>query len=350
MGITASVVSLGFLTSNYPNIYRDGGGGGQVNGLNLIMFSDGMYTSGGVPNDNNLRNFTSNSIAVSGYQGAPIQAMTDFGTADKGPKQQIPYFYNNGENDLATGIWPNQNLVTLCDGHCAVSFPEVIARDPNHDGMSIASLYNTAVKIEVGAYGPVVTRPTMALFRAGEPLFGTFCALGGIDGYIYTFARITESTPAANGLKLARVPWGGFADRSQYRYWNGAAYVAQMPAYHDGGKSNVFNWTQEAFGKNFGPGYGEIFWSQVYQKYLLLFQSANAAGDNNVYASLSANLESGWSTPQSIWKLPTFSDGYTYSFHAYPQYDPTSKVIPITWNQFSESQSYRVGMANITFS
>ena len=45
----------------FPNVYRDGGGGGLVNGKNIIVYSDTSTTSGGP--SASLRYFTSNSIA-----------------------------------------------------------------------------------------------------------------------------------------------------------------------------------------------------------------------------------------------------------------------------------------------
>ncbi len=279
--INTSVKSLGLATSSFPNIYRDGGGGGAINGLNFLMFSDGIYTSDGKPPQSNLgnwKNFTSNSIVVSGYQGAPITSFTDFGTVDKGPNQQIPYFYNNGEDDGKCGIWPNQNIVTLCNGGCGVSFPEVIDRAKEGAGQD-GRLYNTAAVISVGAFGPYVSRPTQSLFKAGEPYFGTFAAYAGNDGYLYLLAKITQ-TQSSNGLKLARVPSNSYADRSQYQYWNGNNYVSTMPAYDDGGAANVLKYSQNPFGTAFGPGSGDVFWSQVYGVYILLFQADDAALDN----------------------------------------------------------------------
>ena len=45
----------------FPNVYRDGGGGGLISGKNIIVFSDTSTTTGG-PSDS-LKYFTSNSIA-----------------------------------------------------------------------------------------------------------------------------------------------------------------------------------------------------------------------------------------------------------------------------------------------
>ncbi|KAH8887270.1 hypothetical protein GQ53DRAFT_726707 [Thozetella sp. PMI_491] len=350
--INTSVVNLGLATSTLPNIYRDGGGGGDVNGLHWMWFSDGIYTKDGrVPADDlsNWANFTSNSIAASGYQGKAINQLTDFGDTTKGPRQQIPYYYNAGESDSVTGIWPNQNWVTLCDGGCALSYPIVVNRTAISAGVE-ADLYNTPVHIEIGAFGPIATRPVQALFRVGEPLYGSFSAFLGVDGYIYAFAKITN-TQTSNGLKLARVPNGQQNDRSQYRYWNGNAWSATMPAYDDGGAANVFKYSTTFFGNGpYGPGTGEVFYSPAYGCYLLLFMGDDSAVNPNVYLSYSSSLFSGWSTPVLIYTTPTFSGGYNYAFHAYPNYDSTGRVIPISWSQYAPSATYEIGMANITFS
>jgi len=277
-----SVTMLGNTTSNLPNIYRDGGGGGSVAGRHLMMFSDGLYTTGGPPaaDGSNVAGFTSNSIACSDCDGKGITSLEDFGSLDKGPVQAISYFTNGGENDFDTGIWPNQGIATLCDGACGVSFPQVVNRTAIRNGEdAVASLYNTGVQITWGDSGPVATRPTQSLFKRGEPNFGTFGTLVGVDGYLYLFAIITK-TAASNGMKMARVSQGSWADRSQYQYWDGSAWVGQIPTYDDGGKANIFNYTEDVFGTSYGPGTGRLFFSVHYRMYLLMFQ-ADAGIDNN---------------------------------------------------------------------
>lgn len=285
MGLNSSVSVIGLETSNLgPNLYRDGGGGAIINGLNIVWYSDGIWTKGGAPTAglDNWLNFSSNSITVSSYQGAGINNMFDFGTTDKGPNQQVPFFYESGEGDNSHGIWPNQNLVTLCGGGCAVGFPEVVDRR-TEDGASL--LYNTAVRIEFNAYGPVVTRPVKALFNAGEPTYGSFCSHNGLDGYIYMYAKITQ-TSGSNGLKLARVPNTQYHQRSEYQYWDGNAWVGQIPAY-DNADANTFSWSQNQFGTYYGPGYGDVFWSDISNTYVMLFQSgAPALDDNRMYYCL----------------------------------------------------------------
>ncbi|KAM7189448.1 hypothetical protein V8F33_010031 [Rhypophila sp. PSN 637] len=346
-----NIQSLGSTTSNLPNIYRDGGGGGKINGINFIIFSDSLYTSGGVPksDNSNLVNFSSNSLAASNYDGRAIQSLFDFGTTQKGPKQQIPYYYDGGENDFTTAIWPNQGIATLCGGICGVSFPSVINRTAISAGQDSRSvLYNTSIQISLTAFGPVVTRPTQRLFIRGEPLFGGFGTLVGTDGYLYLFATITK-TADSNGVKMARVRQHSFADRSQYQYWNGNSWSSKMPAYADGGAANIFSYSQEFLGILYGPGTGDLFYSTYLGQYVLMFQADDPAIDRNVYVSYSAAVDRGWSTPRAIYQTSTLPGGYSYSFHAYPNYDSSGRVIPLSWSEYAPPNTYIISMASLTF-
>ncbi|KAB5522860.1 hypothetical protein GE09DRAFT_1195094 [Coniochaeta sp. 2T2.1] len=245
---------LGLTTSNLPRIYRDGGGGGRINGKDFLIFSDGIYTSDGrVPADNGLgnwANFSSNSIACSNCHGKGITSLQDFRTQQKGPKQQIPFFYASVEDDQKTAVWPDQGIATLCGGSCGVSFPVVVNRTEIGAGRN-GDLYNTGIQITVTNKEPIVKRPTQGLFSRGELLFGSFGTLVGIDSV--------------------------------------------------------------------------------------------------VYLSYTTDLSTGWSTPAAIYTLPPVTSEYNYAFHAYSNYDSTGKVIPISWTQYSTTDSYQIAMANVTF-
>ncbi|KAI9745020.1 MAG: hypothetical protein M1818_001298 [Claussenomyces sp. TS43310] len=341
---TSSVLLLGNTSSTIPNIYRDGGGGGQVNGLNFLNWADGVTTTGGVPDSENSNwiNFTSNSISYSGYDGGGPTAIQDFGTTS--PRQQIPYFYENGEGDFITGIWPNENIATLCGGQCGVGFPPVINRTAGG-----TLLYNTGVNITVSAYGPSVSRPVQSVFSADEPQFGSFCALPDTQGeYLYTFAAINANSPA-NGLKLARVPIDTPFTRSAYQYWNGAAYTSTIPELDDGGAANVFNFSTSFDTTTYGPSGGDVFFNNYYGVYMIIFGQADAALDNGVYMTYSSSLTDGWATPVTIYRTPSAGQ-YNYNVHAYPNYDSTGQVIPISWTQYAGSDIYYNAFANVTFS
>ncbi|CAK7224309.1 hypothetical protein SBRCBS47491_005505 [Sporothrix bragantina] len=365
--------------SNFPHIFRDGGGGGTVGGKHLIIFADGMYTRGEPPTDpKRIVSFVSNSLAVIGDAGssfssasaapagpasgtpATITRVTDHGSPERGPDQAVPFLTEQGETAMGTAIWPNHNIATLpgTNGTIGVAYSEVIDRNLFKQ-QKFALLYNTPLEIHIDPRvgHPVVSRTCKSLFVVGEPMFGSFCVVypelmpDGGDGYLYLFGRVSEAkNPKSNGLKLARVRRQGFADRSQFEFWDGQRFGPKMPELNDGGAANVFNYSQEAFGKWYGPGSGDIWWSATHGSYIMLFQNGAAAIDNSIYLSHSTSLTGGWSKPKCIYKIPRFEDGYSYCFHAYPNMDPTGRVVPITWTQDSKSRSCRIHTGEVLFS
>ncbi|EJD54806.1 hypothetical protein AURDEDRAFT_141506 [Auricularia subglabra TFB-10046 SS5] len=347
--VVARVDILGNSTSNLPNIYRDGGGGGTIGGRQYVIFSDGIYTTGGTPKfGQNWANFTSNSIAYSNWNGGGPQQLFDWGNTEKGPVQPIPFKYGEGESDSTTGIWPNENIVTSCDGNCGITFPLVIRRS----GSESSALYSTGIKITINpAFGqPIVERPTKALFYAGEPLYGTFSTIVGIDGYFYTYAGIDErkGRDAANGIKVARVPWGSWADRSAYRFWNGDSWVSQIPSVTDT-RSTILKFNRDCFGESFGVVNGDVLWSPYYGLWLMVFQSFAPVCDDNVYIAYSSNVERGWSEPVPVWRIPS-AGSFSYALHAYPAYDASGKTLTLSWTQQGPQQdAYYIAWARITF-
>ncbi|KAH8892332.1 hypothetical protein GQ53DRAFT_864274 [Thozetella sp. PMI_491] len=345
---------LGKTTTNLPNIYRDGGGSGTVDGKNIVWFSDGLYTSGGLPtaDGSNVVNFTSNSIAITDADGKDITSLKDFGTTEKGPYQSIPFYYENGETDSLTGIWPNQNLVTLCGGACAVGFPAVINRTLVSQ-LVIGDLYNTGVEVKLTPSGPVATRPVQSLFDAlaGEPLFGSFCIYPE-GGYLYMFAKVAwASNPSSNGIKLARVPQDSWEDKSAYTFWDGEQFGRVMPPFDDGGKANIISINEvDPSGINYGPNAGEIWWSEVNNCYILMYQMEDASQDMNVWMSYSNSITRGWSAPITVYQLTSVPDTYSYSFHVMHNVDPTGKKLPIMWTAYTSPAGYLTAMAEATFS
>ncbi|CAK7236499.1 hypothetical protein SCUCBS95973_009627 [Sporothrix curviconia] len=364
--ITTQVRVHGQQQSNFPHIFRDGGGGGTVGGKHLIIFADGMYTRGEPPSDpKRIVSFVSNSIAVAGdanSHGSPptLARVTDQGTPDRGPAQAVPFLTDQGETAMGTAIWPNHNIATMpgTNGTVGVAYSEVIDRELFKQ-QKFALLYNTPLEIHIDARSgyPAVTRPCKSLFVVGEPMFGSFCVVypelmpDGGDGYLYLFGRVSEAAnPESNGLKLARVRRQGFADRSQFEFWDGQRFGPTMPALDDGGAASVLHYSQEAFGKHYGPGSGDVWWSAAHGCYIMLLQNGAAAIDPSIYLSHSTSLTGGWSKPVCIYKMPRFEDGYSYCFHAYPNMDPTGRVVPISWTQDSKSRSCRIHVGEVLFS
>ncbi|KAM7213553.1 hypothetical protein V8F06_011050 [Rhypophila decipiens] len=128
-----------------------------------------------------------------------------------------------------------------------------------------------------------------------------------------------------------------------------AAGVGNRPAYADGGAANIFSYSQEFLGILYGPGTGDLFYSAYLGQYVLMFQADDPAIDRNVYVSYSAALDRGWSTPQAIYQTSTLPGGYSYSFHAYANYDSSGRVIPLSWSEYAPPNTYIISMASLTF-
>jgi len=76
--VVSSVDLLGTAyDTNFPNVYRDNGGGGKVNGLNLVVFADTSVTNGG--RNGELVYFVSNSVAVLDYVNFPSLQKKNYG-------------------------------------------------------------------------------------------------------------------------------------------------------------------------------------------------------------------------------------------------------------------------------
>jgi hypothetical protein len=320
---------LGNSTSSFSNVYRDGGGGGQVGGTNFIVFADGIETTGGYPrNDNsNMRGFQSNSIAAVqlSLNSNTAPSLQDYGSNGI-PNNFVPFMGN--ETPSKTGIWPNSNIATIQNGQAGVAFYPVVDRST---GPNFKQIYGTGVKITVGSHGPVATRPKQSLFLPDEVNYGLFSSLPGTDGYLYMFGTVTNTI--ANGLKMARVPQSSVFDRTTYQYWNGAAWTKTVTPYNDGGKANIFNYTQsDLVGNKYGPSSGDLFYSRYYGMYMLIFQSIGI--DPTVYMSYSSKMDSGWSKPVTLFTMPTLGTGFNYNVHAYPAFSSNQKTIPISFTQY----------------
>jgi hypothetical protein len=316
-------------SGGFSNVYRDGGGGGRIGGIDFVVFADGIKTSGGYPQDDNsnLQGFQSNSIAAFDFTQRKGSNYTfqDYGR-NQIPDIFVPFFPD--EHPDSTAIWPNSNIATIGSGDVGVSFYPVVDRAT---GPLFKPIYGTGIKITIKDHGPVATRPVKKLFESNEVHYGLFSSLVSNDSFLYMFGSITNTNN--NGLRMARVPQASIFDRTTYQYWDGSNWTTIVTSYDDGGKANIFNHSAtDLAGNKHGPSSGDIFWSNFYGVYMLIFQAMGI--DPTVYMSYSKDLATGWSKSVALFKTPVLENGYNYNIHAYPAYDPTQKVIPMSWTQY----------------
>ena len=88
--------------TGFPYVGRDGGGGGTINGKNVIVYSDTTTTNAA----GGFVNFSSNSYAFVPDPKDPLK-LQDFGSAAKPtvPMEVVPWY--GTENVTNNFIWPN---------------------------------------------------------------------------------------------------------------------------------------------------------------------------------------------------------------------------------------------------
>lgn len=94
--------------TGFPHVGRDGGGGGIVNGKNVIIYSD---TTTANP-EGGMANFSSNSYAFVPNPEQPLK-LQDFGSSEKPniPVEVVPWYGN--ETCKHNFIWPNSKPADL---------------------------------------------------------------------------------------------------------------------------------------------------------------------------------------------------------------------------------------------
>lgn len=99
---TFSVSTYPGVATGFPHVGRDGGGGGVLNGKNIIVYSDTTTTNA----KGGMANFSSNSYAFVPNPKDPLK-LQDFGTAEKPevPVEVVPW--HGTETCQNNFIWPN---------------------------------------------------------------------------------------------------------------------------------------------------------------------------------------------------------------------------------------------------
>lgn len=88
--------------TGFPYVGRDGGGGGSLNGKNVIIYSDTTTSNAA----GGFVNFSSNSYALVPNPAEPL-SLQDFGSAEKPevPAEIVPWY--GIETCNKNFIWPN---------------------------------------------------------------------------------------------------------------------------------------------------------------------------------------------------------------------------------------------------
>ena len=310
------------MNSQFPNTYRDGGGGVTINGFNLMVFSDTFTTIGAF--GATITSFEGNTFCYADTTSVPT-FLRDFGTTS--PQQQVGTFPNETVSGGRYVVWPSQNLITGTANGASVAFGVMPVAINYQNGVSNTA-YNTLVQVTADATGPTATRIVQALFYGNEIQYGTGGMYAAPDGWTYLFAY------DSSGVKAARVSSTGLAiaDRSQYQYYTSGSWCASMPS-PDNTAANIYSWSANYFGTNVGPASGEIFFSKYHNTLLFIFFDGFVDGFFRVAYSLDGTLTN-WSQPSDLYQsaqVPASYQSWNYAAHVYPGMDTSGNTFTMTY-------------------
>jgi hypothetical protein len=221
--VNASTESLLTPVTTSPNLSRDGGKGGYLNGEHLFIFCDtGSYTPASSLASGTFLGFVSSSCAtdtgMNGLSGKALNIQDGIGewSDDVGrmrgfsPLTQGEFSYNikmqGGGQRYA--VWPESSLIPL-DGTRAILVAPIVYDDVDMTTQAAVFTYigSTMLTITAGGEGgPWAERTVKLLFADTEVQWGGIggirswgtSGVGGSDGRVYLFGD------TANGLLLAR--------------------------------------------------------------------------------------------------------------------------------------------------
>lgn len=267
-----------------PELIRDGGASGLVNGQVLWTFGDTLF----------------NPKSVSGKNGysstAGVASLSDIGSvsepldANRAPAEFIPlttadeqYNKASGKGDNRYAYWPTQ-VAPIDGGQNALVYYQRLKVNP---GFLNYTLLNTGIA-RVAGVSTTATRVVEDLFPPLSPDARLFQHPGfSKDGYIYVMDCKNS------GCALAKVTEAGALVASNYLFWNGSDWVADRAT--------------AAYSL---PYASQVGWSEYLQKYVMV--TGKPLG-KDIYLRTSKSLTDGWSKEQKIFTASEYI--YAVGYH-----------------------------------
>lgn len=184
-------------------------------------------------------------------------------------------------------LWPGDGIETG-DGVATIYYDRQLAGVAPYDftdaGIGVATVRRDAASAQrlLDANGEPVW-----LFAAGEPHFARGLRVDGPDGSFFYLYANTNRFACAVDVLLARVPVDGMADRTQYRFWDGAGWSAGLAA-------------AVPVAKGITAGLGSVAWNQHLGAYLSVWSDICTGGDKLALRRAPA--------PQGPWSDATLVD------------------------------------------
>lgn len=325
----AGVEALGTFTTNAVQYGRDAGYSGRVGEQILWVFGD-TFTG-------DLADPIAFSSATAGWSrpADPFVLTETVDEATGAPVQFFPFFAGEKAFQVAhrdppeccrmsadcpadrrycacppgtdcasrIAIWPG-DVIPLGDRSAMVFYEQlfigVAPYDFRHLGTGLARVREgatVAARVMNERGDPVFT------FRGAEPNFFRAVAVEeGDAAFVYAYAAVGPEV-CASDLLIARVPRDRLAERRAYRFWNGAAWVADLAA-----AAPILNGVPEKLG------------SVVWNDYLGAFVSGHSGlcTGGRFHIRSAPRPEGPWSEPRvvDLSALGSTSDSYAGMWHA----------------------------------
>jgi hypothetical protein len=227
-----------------PQISRDGGKGGTINGTHVFVFCD---TANFNPVEG-MVGFVSSSVAtddgMKALYGKPLDLVDHVGEwqDDVGRMRGFAPM-TTGEETFNVGlsgkgyryaVWPESSLIPFNGSH-AVLYPALVydVVDMSTQAAVFNDIGNSVLLVSVDpVYGPFAERVVAQLYQQGQVAFGTLGGIrawgsggkGGNDGHIYLFGA------GDHGVLVARAAPSHITDLTTYQYWTGSSWSSDMPS------------------------------------------------------------------------------------------------------------------------
>jgi hypothetical protein len=317
-----SVMYLGKLLYENPNIVRDLGYSGVVNGQVIWTFGDTLVQMGA------NATFASSDSAALGDLANPLKVHDKALTSSGLPKEWIPLMPDEqAEGGLGRFAEGGTNVVEYAPNKGLVWFLQ------NDRAGGVNRIQGAGVAtVTADANGPVATRTMDRMWGSDEPNWGDVgVTYDPRDGKMYVFGHGSSANNVNGTTFLARVPAAQATDVTAYEYWDQAKKAWTTTRFGNGQNGTRTYTTDQALFSYAGHGQSNAFWSNYYNTWMFVY-----GGDwpnSDIYVSTAPNLEGPWTSAVDLaTTCPTGTCGnLRYCIAPHPEFDTSGKTLLVTW-------------------
>jgi len=315
---------LGTLVYDDPNIVRDLGYSGVVNGQIVWTFGDTLVAngSGGFA-------FAASDSAALGELLDPLKVHDKSLDENGRPEEWIPLnadeLGNGGLNEFAMGGTnvvehaPNQGLVWFLKNHRGGGSDNIV-------GAGVAT-------VTADENGPIAVRMSDTMWGPNEPYWGDIgVTYDPRDEHVYVFGHGPSSLDLKANTYLAKVPADQATNVEAYSYWDRSSGTWTSQRFGDGEAGTLAISSDQAIFTFASHGQSNAFWSNHYNTWM--FVHGADWGDSEIYVSTAPELQGPWSAGVAIGTTcpPSGECGsLRYCIAPHPEFDPSGKTLLVTW-------------------